>query len=326
MDESEYADAVISTIHAEQYMVTPRPERFLEDLDRFLWIHDEPVGSLSMYAGYCIARLTRESGVTVTLHGQGGDEILSGYWQSYWLYLHQLWRTKHWGKLAGHFAGALLGGGNPHLWVQMPFMVRRYLARTGGRAEQSKRGSRSLLEEVMSLDIQTARIFQIRTMFLPRLLKWDDRNSMAFSVEARYPLLDHELIDLCLSFSPETLSWRGWTKFPLRSGLETKLPAKVRYRKTKFGLETPQDQWLCGPLRPHFEKWLEEDRPLWSYVARKRIQDLAQQTWNLKGKRAEPGQALFRALIFDRWLDIFGVNLSHSPFTDEASLVGKSPS
>src|SRR5262249_47480790 len=165
----------ISVINAEPYAVTPLPERFLQDLDRFVWIHDEPVGSFSMYAGYCIARLTRESGVTVTLHGQGGDEILSGYWQSYFLYLHQLWRSKNWTTRAGHFGGALMRGGNPSLWTQVPVMARRYMSRKNGRKGQASREPANLLQEIMSLDEQSARVFQIRTMFLPRLLKWDDR-------------------------------------------------------------------------------------------------------------------------------------------------------
>jgi asparagine synthase (glutamine-hydrolysing) len=135
IDEAKYADTIVSAIRALPHKVTPRPEYFLKDLNHFLWVHDEPVGSLSMYAGYCIARLTRDSGVTVTLHGQGGDEILSGYWQSYFLYLDQLWRKKKWGKLAGHFLGALFGGGNPALCGQIPVMMRRYLSRSGARRE-----------------------------------------------------------------------------------------------------------------------------------------------------------------------------------------------
>jgi asparagine synthase (glutamine-hydrolysing) len=275
IDESDYANAIISVINAEPYAVTPRPEGFLEDLHRFLWIHDEPVGSFSMYAGYCIARLTHQSGVTVTLHGQGGDEILSGYWQSYFLYLHQLWRSKNWTTLAGHFGGALMKGGNRSLWTQVPIMARRYISRKNGSKVRASRDPANLLEEIMSLDEQSARVFQIRTMFLPRLLKWDDRNSMSFSVEARYPFLDHELIDLCLSFAPETLSSRGWTKFPLRLGLNAELPVKVRYRKTKFGFETPQGRWLCGPLQPYLKQWLNDDRPAWGYLDRHKIRSLA---------------------------------------------------
>ena len=310
IDESEYADAVVSSINAEAHKVTPQAEGFLEDLSRFIWIHDEPVGSLSMYAGYCIARLTRQSGVTVTLHGQGGDEILSGYWQSYFLHLRTLWKTGSWARLARHFNGALSGGGNPALWKQLPLMLRRYISRSRVSSNGDPGNDRNLLKQIMSLDEQAARVYQIRTMFLPRLLKWDDRNSMSFSIEARYPFLDHELIDLCLSFAPETLYRSGWTKLPLRVGLKEELPRKVRYRRTKFGFETPQDRWLCGPLRHVCEVWLSQDRPLWSYVSREKVRRLAEETWRINGRRDEPGQALFRAFIFDRWLEVCGIVVS----------------
>jgi asparagine synthase (glutamine-hydrolysing) len=78
VDEREYADALATRIGGAPHYVTPNPITFLEEMDSFLRTHDEPVGSISMYAGYCIARLTRQAGVPVTLNGQGGDEILSG--------------------------------------------------------------------------------------------------------------------------------------------------------------------------------------------------------------------------------------------------------
>jgi asparagine synthase (glutamine-hydrolysing) len=192
-------------------------------------------------------------------------------------------------------------------------MVRRYLARRRASNGHLTGSDRNLLDEILSLDEQAVRIYQIRTMFLPRFLKWDDRNSMSFSVEARYPFLDHELINLCLSFAPETLYQKGWTKVPLRIGLKNELPIKVRLRKTKFGFETPQDRWLCGPLRHYVEAWLtHNNRPLWNLVDRQKILRLAEETWKTNGKRDEPGQALFRALMFDRWLEIFGIEVPAS--------------
>ncbi len=130
---------------------------------------------------------------------------------------------------------------------------------------------------------------------------------MAFSVEGRYPFLDHELIELCLSFAPQTLHHSGWTKWPLRLGLRKTLPGKILYRRTKLGFEVPQDKWLCGPLRPAFEHWLRQDRPLWEYVERADVQHLANRTWQLDGKWEEPGEALFRLFIFDRWAEVFRV-------------------
>jgi asparagine synthase (glutamine-hydrolysing) len=311
IDERDYAEAIVTEINARPHFVTPSPAGFLQDLDRFLWIHDEPIPSLQLYASYCVARITRNAGVPVTLNGQGGDELLSGYWQSYFLYLRELWKQRRMLSLANHFIGALLSDGNPALLSQVPVMIQRYCARRkpplqGSLLKITCGKSPNLFEEILALDEQSQRVYEIRNMFLPRLLKWDDRNSMAFSVEGRYPFLDHEIIELCLSFAPRTLYRRGWTKYPLRLGLKDELPTKILSRRSKFGFETPQEKWICGALRPVLEDWLGKDRPVWSYVEHGQVRHLAEETWRLNGKN-EPSQALFRTFIFDRWLKLFGI-------------------
>jgi asparagine synthase (glutamine-hydrolysing) len=316
IDERDYADAVVARISAESHFVTMNVDTFLTDLDAFVWTHDEPVGCLSMYAAYCLARLTRKSGVSVTLNGQGGDEVFSGYWQSYFLHLRELWKHGHLLDLADHVFGAAYANGNPALLGQVPVMLRRYQARRKPplpvkfhRGEQAAAADSSVLNQVLQLDGQSRRIYEMRRLFLPRLLKWDDRNFMAFSVESRYPFLDHELIELCLSFSPDTLYQRGWTKFPLRLGLSGALPPAVRDRRSKFGFETPRDRWLCGPLRPTLQRWLTSDRPIWDHVERKSVQQLADRIWGGAAKGDERGQALFRMFVFDRWLSVCGAQV-----------------
>ncbi|MDQ6891363.1 MAG: asparagine synthase (glutamine-hydrolyzing) [Acidobacteriota bacterium] len=311
LDERKYAEEVVRKVHGSAHFITPTPEGFLEDLDRFVWHHDEPVGSLSIYAGYCLARFTREAGVPVTLNGQGGDEIFSGYWQSYFLYLRELGLSGRFASLASHVVGSLAPDGNSTLVQQIPVMLRRYRARKTGDSRvglrQAPDGRMGILTNALAARGQNRRVGEIRNLFLPRLLKWDDRNSMSFSVEGRYPFLDHELIDLCLSFSSETLYRRGWTKWPLRVGLREVLPKNVANRKSKNGFEVPQDLWLCGPLRPTLEKWLAADRPVWNIVERAGVRRLAEEMWRLAGARDEPGQALFRCFVLDRWLQVFGV-------------------
>lgn len=131
-DEREYVEAVLDRIRAAPHFVTPSAQGFLDDLDDFVWHHEEPAGGLWMYAGYCVARATRAANVPVTLNGQGGDEILSGYWQSYFMYLRELGFHGRVLTLATHLAGALLPDGNPSLLEQVPVMLRRYLARRRG--------------------------------------------------------------------------------------------------------------------------------------------------------------------------------------------------
>ena len=308
-DELEYVDAVLDRIRGMPHLVTPSPQGFLDDLDEFVCHHDEPVGSLSMYAGYCVARMTRAAAVPVVLSGQGGDEILSGYWQSYFIYLRELGLGGHVPALARHLVGALLPDGNPTLLRQAPVMVRRYSARRKGISVidgQSAAGS-DVLGRMLASRGQERRLNEIRIMYLPRLLKWDDRNSMAFGVESRYPFLDHGLIELCLSFAPEVLYRHGWTKWPLRQGLRGLLPEKVARRRSKFGYWVPQDRWLCDSLRPALTEWLDSDRPLWDSLDRTAVRKLAEQTWQLAGRRDETGQALVRCFLLDRWLEVFDV-------------------
>ncbi len=311
-DERRYVDAVLERIFAQPHFVTPTPDAFLQDLDRFLWIHDEPIGGFSQYAGYCVARLTRQAGVPVSLNGQGGDEILSGYWQTYFLHLRDLWRQGRPLKLMKHFVGSLIGNGNPALVTQIPAMVRRYRARTKRSlklrfpAPATANGG-ELLSNVLAMSPAMRRLHEIRFMFLPRYLKSDDRNLMAFSIEGRYPFLDHELIELCLSFDPRLLFRNGWVKYPLRIGLGKILPPAITYRRSKIGFEVPDGEWLSGLLRPKLKQWLRDDRPIWDYVARDSTWRLAEQAWRGYGATNEHFQALLRMFMFDRWLEIFSV-------------------
>lgn len=297
IDERPYIDAVVRSLDARPHFVTPTAEQFLEDLDDFLDKHDEPVGSLSQYAGYAVARLTRAAGVPVTLNGQGGDEVLSGYWQCYFVHLRQLARQGRLARLGGHLVGAMLPGGNLELVRQAPGVVRRYRAR-----QRDAGGGQGPVQLASTLAPEAWRVYEVRELTLPRLLKWDDRNFMAFSVEGRYPLLDHPLIELCLSFAPEVLFRRGWTKHPLRQGLADVLPASIAWRRSKWGFETPQGRWLSGGLAEPLRRLADRDGPVWQYADRgayrqlidRRAGDLA---WN-----REDEQRAFRVFLLDRWL------------------------
>lgn len=312
VDEREYATAALSAVRAEPHFTTPSPDGFWEDLDRLVWVHDEPVGGVSIYGSYCLSRLTRAHGVPVTLNGQGGDEVLSGYWQSYFMYLRHLARGLRLASLTAHLAGAVLPHGNAGLVGQIPFMVRRLRNRRQGGSLLRLRNlradpERNLLDRVLALDERAYRVNEIRELHLPRLLKWDDRNSMAFSVEGRYPFLDHELVELCLSFDTRVFYRRGWTKLPLRQAFAGQLPEKIAQRKTKFGFETPQEDWLCGPLRTRFQRWLREERPIWELSDRNDAERVAERVWRRDRLAVECGQMLFRLFMFDRWLEAFSI-------------------
>ena len=313
IDERGHVDTVVDAVKARSHFVRPTAEALTEDLSRFVWIHDEPVGSISQYAAYTVARLTRRAGVPVTLNGQGGDEVLSGYWETYFMHLRSQARPARLPGLLRHLVQAAGPGGNRELLGQAPFMARRYLARLRPQSVLRLRGTgaeQDILDGIkkgyVGLEASARRVYDIRELFLPRLLKWDDRNFMAFSVEGRYPFLDHRLIEVCLSFGPDALYHRGWAKEPLRRAFEGRLPPSIVRRRDKVGFETPQEDWLSGPLRGPIESMLEDrGAPIRALVSPGDMRAVAAQVF-CEAPRREAGQVLFRLFNVDTWLRTLG--------------------
>jgi asparagine synthase (glutamine-hydrolysing) len=87
---------------------------------------------------------------------------------------------------------------------------------------------------------------------LPSLLRYEDKNSMAFSREARVPFLDYRLVEYVAGL-PLNLKLRdGWTKYCLRRGGQHKMPEPILTRKDKLGFATPEDDWFRQTLADHF--------------------------------------------------------------------------
>ena len=79
------------------------------------------------------------------------------------------------------------------------------------------------------------------------MLKWEDRNSMWFSLEARVPFLDYRLVERVLATSADMVINKGMTKHLLREAMRGILPEKIRQRRDKIGFDTPQDEWFRTP-------------------------------------------------------------------------------
>ena len=77
-DESRYIDEIVNATGVDSHRTEPDPAQLWDDIDRSVWVQDEPFGSLSIYAQYCVMRLAQKN-VKVVLDGQGADELLAGY-------------------------------------------------------------------------------------------------------------------------------------------------------------------------------------------------------------------------------------------------------
>jgi asparagine synthase (glutamine-hydrolysing) len=299
IDEREYMDAVLAEVDAEPAFAEPTSERFVDELDRLVWHQDEPIVSTGPYAQWCVMRLAQPK-VTVLLNGQGGDELLAGYVPYQYVYLRELLRRRRLGAFARE------------AWesrdVLKPLVKRRLADRR--RALPIKPLLRPALYDGLEPpkfqrsqdDLKRRLVADLQTFSLPSLLRYEDRNSMAFSMESRLPFLDQELVDWVLQLPPSAIVDRGWSRAILRDGLRGVLTEKVRTRRWKVGFTTPETRWLRArraTVQGLFRSPEFCARPYWDAAG------LAAAFDRFCAGEVEPSQIFWRAINTEIWLRVF---------------------
>ena len=267
IDERKYIELVLAATGAESHLVRPRAEQFLEEIAEVVWHQEEPMVSTGPYAQWCVMRKAHEE-VTVLLDGQGGDELLAGYVPYQFVYLRQLLRERAYGRFLAEGWAA-----RDVLWP----LLRRRLGERGKRFPAA-----SLVRPEFRATVEPARDPRVRddlkgrllqdltTFSLPSLLRYEDRNSMAFSIESRVPYLDQELVEWILRLPERAIIDRGWSRDILRKGLKGTLPDAIRLRRWKVGFTTPEFRWLRAErawLQGLLRSPLFCSRPYWDGLA-----------------------------------------------------------
>jgi len=138
-------------------------------------------------------------------------------------------------------------------------------------------------------------------------LRMEDRSSMAFSLEARVPLLDHHVVEYGVSLPDRLKVQNGWSKFAMRQALQGIIPDVVRQRKTKLGFAVPGRQWLTRELRPHVTALIEDSLKSAKYVDPEVLRRWYRASPN-GGQRAEAYLGLFRLLSLEMWMRAFSLS------------------
>jgi len=329
LDERTYADAVARSAGAESHLVFPSAEDFWETFPLMAWHQDMPFASISYYAQWSVMRAARDAGVKVLLDGQGGDEVFGGYAKFRYASLASLLRSGRLVRFALE-AGAMMGQGDLNYVLNLrrgyrylPTRLRRLLGvdsllegvlRTdwdralGGESTPATRwwryaragGSGHTEMSVM----QRIQVDDIMTDTLPLLLRMEDRSSMAFSLEARVPLLDHELVDYGISLPDHLKVHNGWSKFAIREVMRGVLPDAVRERTSKLGFAAPDRRWLAHDLRPQVTALIGD-----SMRCERFVDVAALRRWyaspEATGASEEAYLGLFRILALEMWMRAF---------------------
>jgi asparagine synthase (glutamine-hydrolysing) len=258
-DESRFIDEVTAGSGIDAHRAEPDPAHLRSDLDCLIWAQDEPFGSLSIYAQFCVMRLARQN-VKVVLDGQGADELLAGYLAYQASYIRDLGRTHHVGKALSESSGfyrhhrEFFGSALRQLFVRRK---RRDLLTVSAPPVDRYAGS---LAEVLRHELGSTN--------LPALLHYEDRNSMAFSIESRVPYLDVRLVEFIASLPLDQKIRNGVTKIALRNAVKGILPESIRCRMDKMGFVTPEEIWMKENLRAFVLEVMGADtfrkRPYWN--------------------------------------------------------------
>lgn len=319
VNEEYWVDRVNNHVEAVPHKVRVTSQELVRDLDDMIRTQGEPFGSTSIYAQYRVYQLASEKGITVTLDGQGADEMLAGYSGYPGQRLRSLLET-------GNIQEAWRFWNN---WAQWPgrsrMLAAKYLASemtNGGLYETLRKLDGKpivpnwikigpLLEKGICLEKPRMRPFiqtkgrrvidELRLSLTKRgissLLRHGDRNSMRFSIESRVPFLTTEMANLLLSM-PENylISDKGETKHVFRAAMRGIVPDDVLDRRDKIGFATPEQDWLQG-MAPTVVHWLQQDLHLPFIDQSKLVQDF---NAVMSGKKRYSWQ-VWRWVNFWRW-------------------------
>ncbi len=296
-NEANYAKAVaqhLGTDHTELYVT---PEQAMAVIPLLPTLYDEPFADSSQIPTFLVSRLARRY-VTVSLSGDGGDELFAGYNRYFWG--QNIWKKMGWmPKNLRRAASTALTSLSPQAWEAIFQKMKKAMPE---KIRQQNPGDKlHKLSEILVVENPEAMYlglvshwkdpsslvlgscepptnltdrskwanlpdFTQRMMYLDivtylpdDILVKVDRASMGVSLEARVPLLDHRVVEFVWSIPMSMKIRNSQSKWLLRQVLYKYVPKEL-IERPKMGFGVPIDSWLRGPLREWAEVLLDEQR------------------------------------------------------------------
>lgn len=277
--EGHFVEEVVTGFKTVASRVEPQADDVPAIFEKLTWHQDEPTAGPGLYSQWKVMELAQGQ-VTVLLDGQGGDELMAGYHHYFQDYLSTLAQETVKG---GHPDERLLAlvpsidevTGRPHGEVaaralrraRRPAILKMFRRERPGRVKTSPLFSAAMAAGIKAQDqrrtppntpfkeVLNSKLYNDLTRYsIPCLLRYEDRNSMAFSLEARTPFLDHRLVEFCFSLPFRFKISPPHTKLLIRKAMDGWLPQRIVTRSDKMGYPTPASHWFRGPLKG----WLQD--------------------------------------------------------------------
>jgi len=330
VDEREYINEVIDKTNVVSHKVFPAFENLFPQLDKIIWHQDEPFGSTSIYAQWCVYEEANKNGMTVMLDGQGADEYLAGYSNFHQMHFRELffkgkllklnkslknYRSKYNRYYANPyklFINELL---NRFLPQDVIIIIRKLFTSANKESvnlmgwlkpDSFNTNAPKELKFEFSDTIKGMSESQLFYTSLPKLLHHQDRDSMAHSVESRAPFVDYRLVEFVYALPSHYKVNNAVTKYILRESLKDIIPSKIGNRYDKLGFATPQGRWFKENellIRTELENACEI---LHQYVNKEQVMAL----YIKSAKKETDNMSIFWNIIcVSHWTQVFNVTL-----------------
>jgi asparagine synthase (glutamine-hydrolysing) len=311
-DERPYVRDVAEASGARSHVVVPDGSDFWRVFDTLADRQGEPTAGPGVYSQWQVMKLAGDAHLKVLVDGQGGDEILAGYFRYLPARLRDLvsagnWSAfaRLWGRVSGRlgFPTTLLHTFEP--WLPAP-LVASLRRRFGQGKDRVLSGTlRKLASQSLTMPragerthLWTQLAFDTTVRQLPSLLRYEDRSSMAFGIETRLPFLDYRLVEFAFSLPDHEKLDGATTKAIARRALGDRVPRSVLERRDKMGFETPSDLWLRGRYAGELRRRLSRKGPFQDWVDADRVGPAVEDY--LAGRR-EIGLQIWRWLSLEAW-------------------------
>ncbi len=248
--------------HIINHDYSPSKDALRDCFHRMSYHLDVPSNWSSDISQYYVMELASKHKMKVLLDGQGSDEFLGGYLHSFYRLIGDDMKRLQLGKafsdLSHHAklrefnflksAGVLLKSGMSAMMNEQSLYATEYYNFLPQMLRDKKDSVPFRLENKFPGKLDNFFYHLLFHSMLPSLLHFEDRNSMAFSIESRVPFLDHRLVEFGFTLNNEDRIHDGTTKYILREAMKNVIPEQVYVRKDKKGFSTPGAKWLKGDM------------------------------------------------------------------------------
>ena len=289
---------------------SPTNEEVETDFHEISMMIDFPMSGSSCISHFALMKLVESDNIKVIISGQGADDYMGGYLHSYYRLFADKFSKFEWISLMKEFnlyrkfQEASLGVmtqvalksllsvflTEKYLYTAefknyLPFLMKSGISSTNLNFDEFKSSRLDSFHKVL-----------MNYSSLPTILHYEDRISMAKSVETRVPFLDHRLVEMMFNNQSDDKIKNGFTKRVLRDSMQGIIPEKIQWRKDKKGFVTPGEVlWLRG----HLSYLLELDYSLLSFLDKRKTEALIT---DFKKGNNKFAKLLWRVACLNYWL------------------------